>query len=65
MKLDSSDLQYYLLYMIFAFQFPSLVIIFLEKLLWLSRISVCLIINDSPSINYSQMVFSRKDGSDL
>lgn len=35
MKLDSSDLQYYVLYMIFAFQLLSLVIksFFLEKTL--------------------------------
>lgn len=30
-------------------------IIFLEKVLWLSRISMCLLIDDSPSINYSWM----------
>jgi len=39
-------------------------IIFAEKLLWLCRISMCLIINGSTSINYSQMIVTKKDSSD-
>lgn len=66
-KLDYSDLQYSVLYMIFCFSvaLSGDQIIFLEKPLWLSRISMCLIRNDSPLINYSWMAFSRKEDYDL